>query len=352
VSAGSLVGAATVASAPAKAILLGEHGVNRGGRALATALGRRVRCRVAARADGRFTLRAGPHALQTTRAELAELDARLGAARRRGDVPVLAAAGAAHFLAPARYVLAGLAEPLDLPGLNVTWEDGLPVGAGLGSGAAAHCALAVAASALAGAPLPPAEVAALAWRGDLLAHGGIASALDASACAHGGVVAYAVEEGACPVPVPVALPLVVADTGVVASTGAVNAGVRERLAARPGLHALFADLALLVGEAEAALARGDLEALGRLMHLDQLVLAELGVSTPAIDRLVDAALAAGALGAKLSGSGGGGIVLALAPEPALPAVAHAMAAAGGATFLAPAGARGAQLEPDPDPGGP
>jgi len=333
--------ARSVASAPAKVVLLGEHAVNRGGRALATALGVRVRCAVRLRGDGRVRLAAPGHEAQASVDELRAFAAELDAAR-----DALAPLGEHDFLAPARYVLPALLERIGAAGLEATWVDGLPVGAGLGSGAAAHCALAVAAAQAAGRPLAPAEVAALAWRGDVLAHGGIASALDASACAYGGVIAYEVEAGARPVPCPVALPLVVADTGGVASTGEVNAGVRERLAARPGLHRLFDDLALLVEAAEGALAAGDLPALGRLMHLDQLVLEKLGVSTPAIERLVDAALAAGAHGAKLSGSGGGGIVVALAPPERLPAVTAAMAEAGGRTLAASAAAPGARSEPD------
>jgi mevalonate kinase len=319
---------------------LGEHAVNRGGRALATALDLRVRCAVRPRADGRVRLAVGTHAAETSLRELRAFAARVEAAD--GDVARLAE----DFLAPARFVLPALLDRLGLDGLDASWSDGLPVGAGLGSGAAAHCALAVAAARAAGRTLDPAEVAALAWRGDVLAHGGIASALDASACAYGGVIAYSVEGGAEPVSCPVALPLVVADTGIVASTGAVNAGVRERLAARPGLHRLFDDLALLVDAAREALASGDLPALGRLMHLDQLVLEKLGVSTPEIERLVDAALGAGAHGAKLSGSGGGGIVVALVPPDRVAAVTAAMTAAGGRAHAASAAAAGARPEPD------
>jgi len=340
-AARGVAGQAAAASAPAKVVLLGEHAVNRGGRALATALDLRVRCSVRPRADGRVRLEAGGHVMEASLAELRAFAARVDAAE--GNVAGLAE----DFLAPARFVVPALLERIGLDGMEATWSDGLPVGAGLGSGAAAHCALAVAAARAAGRSLDPAEVAALAWRGDVLAHGGIASALDASACAYGGVIAYAVEGGAAPVACPVALPLVVADTGVVASTGAVNAGVRERLAERPGLHRLFDDLALLVEAAEGALAAGDLPALGRLMHLDQLVLEKLGVSTPEIERLVDAALAAGAHGAKLSGSGGGGIVVALAPPDRVAAVDAAMRAAGARTHSGSAAAPGAREEPRP-----
>jgi mevalonate kinase len=62
-----------------------------------------------------------------------------------------------------------------------------------------------------------------------------------------------------------------------------------------------------------ALAAGDIDGLGRLFDLAHGALAGLGVSTPELDTLVHAARAAGAIGAKLTGAGGGGSVIALAP---------------------------------------
>jgi galactokinase len=59
----------------------------------------------------------------------------------------------------------------------------------------------------------------------------------------------------------------------------------------------------------------DGRAVGSLMNEHQSVLRDvLGISTPKIDRMIDAALAAGALGAKINGSGGGGCMFAYAPD--------------------------------------
>lgn len=59
----------------------------------------------------------------------------------------------------------------------------------------------------------------------------------------------------------------------------------------------------------------DGRAVGALMNEHQSVLRDvLGISTPKIDRMIDAALAAGALGAKINGSGGGGCMFAYAPD--------------------------------------
>lgn len=64
---------------------------------------------------------------------------------------------------------------------------------------------------------------------------------------------------------------------------------------------------------EAALA-GDLAALGRAMNANHRLLRALEVSTPGLERLIEAAKAAGALGAKLTGGGLGGSIVALAPQ--------------------------------------
>jgi mevalonate kinase len=91
--------------------------------------------------------------------------------------------------------------------------------------------------------------------------------------------------------------------------GAV-ARLRERLPAADGVLALLGRLA---DDAQAALARGDVDGLGRIMDTAHGLLAALRVSSPELDTLVHAARAAGAVGAKLTGAGGGGAVIALAP---------------------------------------
>jgi mevalonate kinase len=64
-----------------------------------------------------------------------------------------------------------------------------------------------------------------------------------------------------------------------------------------------------------------------------MLLQEIGVSSPELDRLVQAARDAGALGAKLSGAGWGGVMLALVTETSGPSVAAALRAAGATSVL-------------------
>jgi mevalonate kinase len=66
------------------------------------------------------------------------------------------------------------------------------------------------------------------------------------------------------------------------------------------------------------------------MDANQALLAQIGVSSPELERLVGAARAAGALGAKLSGAGWGGVMIALAPPGGQEAIANALREAGAA----------------------
>jgi mevalonate kinase len=97
----------------------------------------------------------------------------------------------------------------------------------------------------------------------------------------------------------------------------VDAVARLR-ARRPEIAAKsFEGIHTLVKNARLAIEAGDRFALGRLMDLNQMLLAGLFVSSPEIERLCGLARDAGALGAKLTGAGGGGSVVALVPSAAV-----------------------------------
>ena len=79
-----------------------------------------------------------------------------------------------------------------------------------------------------------------------------------------------------------------------------------------------------------ALAAGGSSEIGHLMDRNQRLLREMGVSDPALERLIDAAHDAGALGAKLSGGGRGGVMLALVGQPDATRLSQALLDAGAA----------------------
>jgi mevalonate kinase len=332
-----------VTSAPAKVILFGEHGVNRQQPALATAIDLRLECRVTARTDDRYGFVSDSQRHEIERSALLAYKAEIDRLRQAQAVDEIRQ-HARHFFAPTQYVLAHVVEQMGGPGLNIEWRSALPIGGGLGSGAAASAALALAAARMAGHTLAAAQVAHLAWQGDIIAHGGVASGLDSGASALGGLIRYTLATGPQPLASQAALPLVVGYTQVQANTAEVNTRVRTWLAAHPERMHLFQEMGLLERQAESALATDDLGLFGHLMNLNQLILEKIGVCHPMNERLIEAALAAGALGAKISGSGGGGIIIALPEGDQQQQVARAIEAAGGRSLTTIAGCAGVRLE--------
>ena len=78
----------------------------------------------------------------------------------------------------------------------------------------------------------------------------------------------------------------------------------------------------------------------------QLIQDKIGTSASENEQLIEAAIGAGALGAKISGAGGGGIIIALVEPGQQEAVARAMDAAGGESFIVTTGVEGVRVEPE------
>jgi mevalonate kinase len=333
-----------VTSAPAKIILAGDHGVNRQQPALATAVDMRTFCRVRPREDQTYSFQTGDRHEECSRERLfafkAEVDA-LREAKALDDIRERAR----DFFAPTRYVLAYVVDQIGGPGLDIEWRSPVPVSSGLGSGAAASTSMALAAFHAAGHPPDPEEVIFVAWQGDMIAHGGIASSLDSSTITLGGLIRYTVAEGAEALSISTSLPLVVGDTQVTGrSTAKLNTIVRKYLEAHPPKMHLFGDMGYVVRQIITALEENDLTTIGHLLNLHQLIQAKIGTSAPENDQLIEAAIGAGALGAKISGAGGGGIIIALAEPDTQTAVAEAIDAAGGQSYIVTSGTAGIRLE--------
>jgi mevalonate kinase len=330
----SLIRGTVTATAPGKVILFGEHAINRGQPALAAAVGIYARCRVTPAAQPGYRLRSGAWEelvdAATLMALAAEVDARLADA----DYDAIRRLAAGDYFAPAKYILASIAAH-GLPGaLGLEWESDIPRSFGLGSGGAAFTAMVAAVSEMLPDQPSLAQRAAWAHRGDIVAHGGVASALDTQTSLHGGVIRLTQENPgqgmAEPLPYASGLSVVIGNTRVEAATSEINGRVRRWLAEQPRRRmAYFEAIGTLARTAIPLLEQGEWAELGRLLSLNQLLLEKIGVSCPEIDTLIDAALEAGAWGAKLSGSGGGGIMIALVPAESQQNVAQAIADAGG-----------------------
>jgi mevalonate kinase len=316
------------ATACGKVILLGEHAVVYGVPALAAGIDR------GARAE----------------ASLLDESAHAGSSLALGGRPELTTIGGEDDLARAFAALLGE----DAPPVAVTASSELPPGGGLGSSAALGVSIARAVEQLAGTPEPEREpralARALAW--ERVFHGN-PSGIDTHAAAHGGVFRFVRGEPARAIRPASDLWLCVGLSGSGASTRSMVEGLARLFQRKPDLQKRSVDaITALVSNAALAIEAGDVAALGKLMDLNHMILAGLFLSTETLERLCHLAREAGALGAKLTGSGGGGAAIALvppgqegaagaAPGPVAEAVLDAWKAAGFEGFVTRIAARGA-----------
>lgn len=304
-------------SAPGKVILFGEHAVVYGRPALAVPVTQvRAEATVEPGLEG-----AGPV---------------IYAEDLREEV-IVADAPADHPLAAAvRMALAqlGLAEP---PSWKVTVHSTIPVASGLGSGAAVSAAIVCALADAAGRALAPPEVSALVFEVEKLHHG-TPSGVDNTVIAYGHPVYFARRGGRPPepahtvfFPVRIGRPfqLAIANSGIASPTRVAVEDVRRACQREPArFEGLFDGIARVVEAARIAISEGEPERLGPLMDENHALLSEMGVSCPELDGLARAARRAGAAGAKLSGAGRGGNLIALVTEQTAGPVTAALRAAG------------------------
>jgi mevalonate kinase len=222
--------------------------------------------------------------------------------------------------------------------------DGPSVTYGLGSSSAITAATLAALAHFWGIPLSQRELFDLAFAA-VLAVQGTGSGVDLAAAIFGGTVYY-VNRGEQIERLPVdPLPLIIGYSGAKVSTTNLIAQVAALRERQPTfINPLLRMLGELAEHSRAAILQADWPALGDLMNIHQGLLDSLGVSTPALSRLIFAARQAGAYGAKLSGAGGGDCMYALASEALWENVAAALTEAGGLPVRIAAGAEGVRLE--------
>ena len=231
------------------------------------------------------------------------------------------------------FAAAGVTDP---PAFNLRVASTIPVASGLGSGAAVSVAIIRAVSEFLARPLSNEQVSALAFEVEKLHHG-TPSGIDNT------VITYAMpvyfkqagetgeEEQDLIEKFRVANPftILIADTGVPSPTAVAVGDVRREWQANPGFYEkLFDAIADIVRSARQAIERGRIDSLGALMNRNHELLCKIGVSSPELDTLVAAALRGGASGAKLSGGGRGGNMIALASPQNAPALSDILLESG------------------------
>ncbi|WP_096395557.1 mevalonate kinase [Halorubrum trapanicum] len=303
----------TVCEAPGKVYLFGEHAVVYGEPAVPAAIERRATVRAEPREDDHVRVEAEDLSLDGFTVEYAG-----GTGDRPDvDVPTPLVEAAMGYVDAAVEQARDAADAPDA-GFDITVESDIPLGAGLGSSAAVVVAGIDAATRALGEPLDRRELAERAYQAEFEVQDGQASRADTFCSTMGGAVR--VEGDDCePIDAP-NLPFVVGFDGGAGDTGELVAGVR----ALREEHEFAADTVESVGDlvrtGEGLLADADPESapepellagLGELMDFNHGLLAALGVSARSLDAMVWAARDAGAHGAKLTGAGGGGCIVAL-----------------------------------------
>ncbi len=281
---------ALTSSAAGKVILLGEHAVVYGKHAVALPLSNAVSALVEP-TDGAITVSVPDWNLERTVVSA-------------GDDPVDG-------------LLVTIMRALGLPesGYDVRVRTQLPLGKGLGSSAAVAVAIIRAFDATLDLGLDDERVNAIAFECEKLAHG-TPSGLDNTLATYAEPMMFTKDDAlAChPLKLKEAPPVVIAWGAEVGNTREQVAGVRERRDKDPAtFDALFEQIDTVSRQGADALVAGNYARLGRLMNVCHGLLNAIGVSTPELERMVAVARSEGALGAKLTGAGGGGSIVALCP---------------------------------------
>ncbi len=204
----------------------------------------------------------------------------------------------------------------------------IPIASGMGSGAALSTALVRAIMLGAGQEPEPAFVSDLVYESERFYHG-TPSGIDNTVVAYGMPIWFV--KGQPPQPFEPGRPitLAIADSGIRSPTKETVGDVRRAWSEDPARYEnIFDEIGRVVLAARHALEEGDAHALGGIMDANQALLEKLDVSSPVLERLIVAARQAGALGAKLSGGGRGGNIIALVDERVMQPVCDALAAAG------------------------
>jgi mevalonate kinase len=314
-------------SAPAKVILFGEHFVVGGRKAIVTAVDRRAAVRCTPRDKGILVRSGGSWALWD-----------------RGRVVGKADYSSVRSLKP-YYVMAAeiLGESGGDGGVEIEIQSDIPKGAGLGSSAAVAVAGVKALTTMLGIESSVQDVVRYAMICEKIVHGR-PSGIDVHIAALGGTLIYgSVTEWE---KIDVMSPqILVVDTGGRRGTGRLVQSVQSFAQTS---QEVFKELTLLYDqlliESLDALKRGDLKAVGRCMNANQVLLRILGVSSNSLERAIASVLSRGVYGAKLTGAGGGGCVIAVGEREVMRQALEHIAAMYPGSWLANTSTEGVRLE--------
>lgn len=303
------------ALAPGKIILFGEHAVVYGRPAIAVPV-QQVSARAVVYAEPRL-----PDEAVRIQAPDIGLEAFLA------ELPAL------H---PLKIVVEGVFDALRVahpPALTLRITSTIPLAAGLGSGAAVSVSVIRALSAFLGQPLPDEQVSSIAYQAEKRHHG-TPSGIDNTVITYNQPVYFVRGQPLQTFRVAAPFALIIGDSGVKSPTSQAVGDLRQLWEADPlRYERLFGEVGRISIAARRLLEEGRPYELGPLMNENHSLLQQMSISCPELDRLVDAAKNGGALGAKLSGGGRGGNMIALVTPETAEQVAAALSAAGAVRII-------------------
>lgn len=297
------------ASAPGKIILFGEHAVVYGEPAVAAPVhslkAKAIVTPIVSGRSGEIQIEAPDISLN---AELNELEP---------NHPIRAAIKAT--------VLPD-GDPADIPACKIRLSSTIPTASGLGSGAAVSAALIRALSAFLGQRLSDEQISDRTFEVEKIHHG-TPSGIDNTVIAHQNPIYYQKGEPFQFLDIPTPFLILIADSGIPGKTRDAVQMVRQNWLNDPERYeVIFSSIGSIARQARDIILNGTPTDLGPLMDQNHTLLQELEVSHPDLDRLIDTVRDAGALGAKLSGGGLGGNIIALVgedPDPIINSLSQA-----------------------------
>ena len=214
------------------------------------------------------------------------------------------------------------------PTCKLTVYSDIPISAGLGASAAIAVATMRALSAFLGHPLEKETLNRLAFETERLMHGN-PSGIDNTVVVYEQPILFRKGELIEFVYPSKNLHFLIADSGIKKATADTVAYLAQQRKRNPQfIEAALAEIGRIALFGRKAFEQGDLSALGDAMNANQALLAQLDLSCEALEKLIVAARQAGALGAKLTGGGKGGNMLALVTPETQEAVRKALLSAG------------------------
>lgn len=316
-------------SAPGKLMLFGEHAVVYGKPCIVTAVDQRVRVQAKIHGGKQLTIDAPD----------------VGITRYVQDIDKL---GEGKIPKGARFILAAIknfAQSWEIPtGLKIETKSDFSAEFGFGSSSAVTVGIVKALASLFKVEISNKELFKLSYK-SVLDVQGVGSGFDLAAAIWGGTL-YFVGGGKEIVPLKTKhLPLVVGYTGIKADTATMVKRVgRLHDENKEVVDSIWKTIALIVMRARTALETGDDKTVGELMNINQGLLDAIGVNTPELFGLVNAARGAGAYGAKLSGAGGGDCMITWVNRETSKNVANRIKRAKGTILNVGCNAEGVKIE--------